>query len=151
MRHTQWGAVTLLAAMLFTSRGWGRLGETAAECATRYGEGKPDATLDDEYLTNTLVYVTNNVTVTVGFHEGRAAQVTYTTDSGWSPADRERLLEANRGASKWLTISRTFSKREDGQALAEATAERLQISAMAYRDFIKAKFKAQDDARLKGF
>ncbi len=150
----------LYVLILFPSIASARIGETPEECSKRYGDP-----VKIDKAEQTIVYKKAGLGIMVWFWEGHAHQIFYMklTDEGvmgreeLSNAEREKLLESNKGDSEWKKGEQLFEvnpfwKSKDGKRHAryDSFQKAFVILTEAFALHQKAQKDAADKANLEG-
>jgi hypothetical protein len=95
----------LIILLSLTTLTFGRIGETPAECTTRYGE---PVNINKE--TKTISYTKAGLFIMITFHEGKACQFIAAKSEKdvlgnfleMSEVERDTILKANAGDGEWV-------------------------------------------------
>lgn len=150
----------VLVTALSISAGFGRIGETPAECIDRYG-----APVDEE--DSQISFLKGEMMVIAYFHAGKCDMLVFskldrssgrTEYAELSAAEIEVLLQANGSGQAWEETSRPFSpdrawETEGGAIVAQyaAISKMLVISTQENREREKAEKAAEQKKGLEGF
>ncbi len=155
-------------AILLSSTGWARIGETIDQCGVRYGDPfKEDAELVGFPDSTALFYRKSGLMMIVGFWRGKAVILTIGRPTGSGSSEQlsdvevETLLAAN-APGKWKKLeplAAGFGSEgwisEDGKVWAKqeklTTNPTLQIMTKEYIDAQNAAKAAKDKKNLDGF
>lgn len=152
--------ILALTLALITSPAFARIGETPAECITRYGE--PLKVIKDK---SQLLFQKSGLIVMAQFHEGKCEmlgirkieQDVLGNAVALSENEIEMLLNANAGGSVWIK-QEGFSldsqwQTENGELLAqyENLHNFMVIMSRACADRTEQDKKAEEQKKLDGF
>jgi hypothetical protein len=143
----------------FPAVGFSRIGETIAQCESRYGAHLKAADGDGGMIEETRLYTKNGFNIIVGFSHGVCQFAAYTKidASPFTEVEQKGLLQADAGSSSWQALH-DFStnlkwQRLDGEVFAqyESLTKRMAFSSKACLAALNNAKDAKEKKAIEGF
>lgn len=133
-----------VAFILFLPGAWARLGENEPELVRRYGAlqlREPEIVIEQgkmKTLADNLHFRKDEWTIIARLVDGRCESITFAKDDYWTDDELDRVLEANRGKSRWKELKsstpklRRNWKRRDGGIAEWGLTQGITLETPAY-------------------
>lgn len=142
--------ITILITLLMCGVAHARLGETVDECLKRYG--MPYG-MDEKQTT--FYFVKDGITIHVTFDGGKCVQITYTSETDWTPKDEDLLRAANGGSDTWRKgsgwLDSEWTSSSGLRFYRKALSRTIAIASKKWheREMLEARKKAEAEASAK--